>query len=182
MAATGTELGKKVKGIMDKGELVSNDVMFAILEKKLLSPECKHGVIFDGFPRNIAQAQELDKMMTKLQKKLSCVIEFKVPDENLIGRITGRLIHEPSGRTYHIKNNPPKVPMKDDVTGEPLIQRPDDNVKVLEERLKVYHSQTKPLIEFYSNPAHKGLLKVVIASKPLDQVFKDVEDILKSLP
>ncbi|XP_065897887.1 adenylate kinase 2, mitochondrial-like [Dysidea avara] len=149
IVASGSALGKKVKGIMDAGQLVEDGLMVDMIDDSIKKPECKKGFILDGFPRTVVQAEMLDKMLAKNNSKLDTVIEFAIDDSLLVKRITGRLLHKPSGRTYHEEFNPPKVPMKDDVTGEPLIKRSDDNETTLLKRLKVYHDYTRPLVDYY---------------------------------
>eukprot|EP00494_Astrolonche_serrata_P023112 UN23369 len=143
--AAKTDLGKKAKAIMERGDLVPDDVVVGIVQDAIKRPECAKGFILDGFPRTLKQAEALDKMLDEQNKKIDDVILFDVPDDVLVKRITGRRIHKPSGRSYHLEFNPPKVEGKDDVTGEKLIQRKDDNEETLRPRLKNYHNQTMPL-------------------------------------
>ncbi|KAG8925783.1 adenylate kinase [Tulasnella sp. 418] len=145
-----TPLGVEAKKIMDAGGLVSDDIMVGMIKDQLENnKDCKNGFILDGFPRTVPQAEKLDSMLESRKEKLDHVVELKIADQLLISRITGRLIHSASGRTYHREFNPPKKPMVDDVTGEPLIQRSDDNVDTLRKRLAAFHSQTGPVIEYY---------------------------------
>ncbi|KAG7086414.1 Adenylate kinase [Marasmius oreades] len=147
-----TPLGVEAKKIMDAGGLVSDEIMVGIIKEQLENNKaCKNGFVLDGFPRTVPQAQRLDGMLESRKEKLDSVVQLLIDDQLLISRITGRLIHPASGRTYHKEFNPPKVPMKDDVTGESLIQRSDDNVEALRKRLGVYHSQTGPVAEYYKN-------------------------------
>jgi len=141
----GTELGKEAKKYMDAGQLVPDDVIIGLVKERIKQPDCEKGFLFDGFPRTIPQAEA----MKEAGVKIDYVVEIFVPDEEIIKRISGRRVHLPSGRTYHIIYNPPKVEGKDDVTGEPLIQRDDDKEEVVRERLKVYHEQTEPLVDYY---------------------------------
>ncbi len=143
----GSALGLKAKSIMDKGDLVSDDIIINLIKDRIVADDCKHGYLFDGVPRTIPQAQ----MLAKQNIRFDYVIELQVEDSKIIDRMTGRRVHPQSGRTYHIKYNPPKIEDKDDLSGEPLIQRSDDNEKTVKQRLAVYHKQTKPLIEFYQN-------------------------------
>lgn len=151
----GTELGLKVKAVMEKGELVSDEIILALVKERISRPDCAQGFLFDGFPRTIPQAQALlDNGIN-----IDAVVELQVPDEKIVKRMSGRRVHLPSGRTYHVVYNPPKVEGKDDITGEPLVVRPDDQEETVRERLKVYHAQTEPLISFYRNLAGKTSLK-----------------------
>lgn len=148
--AKGTQLGLEAKKIMDNGGLVSDDIMVNMIKDELTNnPACKNGFILDGFPRTIPQAEKLDQMLTERGTPLEAAVELKVDDDLLVARITGRLIHQASGRSYHKLFNPPKVDMKDDVTGEPLVQRSDDNEESLKKRLSAYHNQTEPIVDFY---------------------------------
>ncbi|KAL1924903.1 uncharacterized protein VTP21DRAFT_4557 [Calcarisporiella thermophila] len=145
-----TKLGLEAKKIMDQGGLVGDDIMVGMIKDNLENnQECKNGFILDGFPRTVVQAEKLDQMLEGKKQKLDCVVEMQIDDSLLVSRITGRLIHPASGRTYHKEFNPPKTPMKDDITGEPLIQRSDDNAETLKKRLDAYHKQTKPVVEYY---------------------------------
>lgn len=145
----GTPLGLKVKSIMESGALVSDDIILELIKDRIQHPDCKNGFLLDGFPRTIAQADGLEEMGIKLDS----VIEIDVSDDEIIKRLSGRRVHPGSGRVYHVEFNPPKVDCVDDITGEPLIQRKDDQVDVIKQRLEVYHQQTKPLIKYYSEKA-----------------------------
>ena len=148
----GTELGKQAKKIMDEGGLVSDDIIMGMVKERIAQDDCKNGFLLDGFPRTIAQAEALRDAGVKID----AVVEIDVPDEEIIKRLSGRRVHPGSGRTYHVLYNPPKEEGKDDVTGEPLIQRDDDKEETVRKRLDVYHQQTEPLIEFYSQWAASG--------------------------
>ena len=145
--AQGTELGLNAKKTMESGGLVSDDVIIAMVQERLSQPDCNNGFLFDGFPRTIVQAEALSNAGIHLDY----VIEIAVDDEEIIKRLSGRRIHQPSGRVYHITNQPPKVAGIDDKTGEPLIQRDDDKEETIRKRLKVYHDQTEPLINYYES-------------------------------
>ena len=141
----GTELGLIAKGVMDSGGLVSDDLIINLVKERIAQPDCVNGFLFDGFPRTIPQAEALVKAGVELDH----VLEIAVEDEEIVQRIAGRRVHEASGRVYHTVYNPPKVEGKDDATGEDLVQRKDDTEETVRHRLSVYHSQTKPLVEFY---------------------------------
>lgn len=168
----GTPLGKQAKTIMDRGDLVPDDLVIGLINDKIKTPECRRGFILDGFPRTEEQAKALDRLMADQQTKIDRVYELNVPDELLTERMTGRRVHKPSGRTYHVKFNPPKVQDKDDVTGEPLIQRSDDKEDVIKNRLVQYHKMTVPLINYYRN---QSKLVTIDATKNI----KDITDQLK---
>jgi adenylate kinase len=148
----GTPLGVEAKKVMDAGGLVSDDIILGLIKERLQQPDCANGFLFDGFPRTIPQAEALKEQGVNLDY----VVEVDVEDEEIIKRMSGRRVHPASGRTYHVVFNPPRVEGKDDVTGEDLIQRADDNAETVRKRLEVYHSQTKPLVEFYSKWARSG--------------------------
>lgn len=142
-------LGLKVKSIMDSGALVSDDVILELIRERIQLPDCKNGFLLDGFPRTLAQADGLAEMGISLD----FVLVIDVDDEEIIKRLSGRRVHPDSGRIYHIEFNPPKTNGVDDETGEPLIQRDDDQVDVIKQRLEVYHQLTEPLINYYSDKA-----------------------------
>ena len=145
----GTELGLIAKSVMDSGGLVSDDLIINLVKERISQDDCKNGFLFDGFPRTIPQAEALVKAGVELDH----VLEIAVEDEEIVQRIAGRRVHEASGRVYHVVYNPPKVEGKDDVTGEALVQRKDDTEETVRHRLSVYHSQTKPLVDFYQKLA-----------------------------
>jgi adenylate kinase len=148
----GTEMGLAAKKIMDTGGLVSDDIIIGLVKERIAQPDCANGFLFDGFPRTIVQADA----MKAAGVKLDLVLEIDVPDEAIIERMSGRRVHVASGRVYHVKYNPPKVAGKDDVTGEDLIQRVDDEETTVRNRLTVYKNQTRPLVDYYSNWAASG--------------------------
>jgi adenylate kinase len=148
----GTPLGKAAKKVMDAGQLVSDDIIVSLVKERLREPDCAAGYLFDGFPRTIPQAEA----MKAAAVRLDVVLEIDVPDEDIIERMGGRRVHLASGRTYHVKYNPPRVAGRDDVTGERLIQRDDDMEAVVRKRLEVYHAQTSVLIDYYSKWAATG--------------------------
>lgn len=142
----GTPLGVQVKAIVDSGQLVPDDLIVAIVKDRIGHPDCQKGFLLDGFPRTVAQAEALSKVTP-----IDFVIDIDVPAEDIVKRLSGRRIHPASGRIYHIYTQPPRVAGKDDVTGEPLTQRPDDSESTVRDRLAVYQNQTHPLREYYKN-------------------------------
>ncbi|MFV8823922.1 adenylate kinase [Thauera sp. WH-2] len=148
----GTPLGLEAKKVMDAGGLVSDDIIIGLVKDRLQQDDCKSGYMFDGFPRTLPQADA----MKDAGVPIDFVLEIDVPDAEIVERMSGRRAHLASGRTYHVKYNPPKVEGKDDVTGEDLVQRDDDKEETVKKRLDVYHSQTKPLVEYYSKWAASG--------------------------
>ncbi len=147
----GTPLGLQAKAVMDSGALVSDDIIIGLVKERIAQPDCAKGFLFDGFPRTIPQADA----MKDAGVKLDYVLEIDVPFDAIIERMSGRRSHPASGRTYHVKFNPPKVAGHDDVTGEPLIQRDDDKEDTVKKRLEVYDAQTRPLVDYYSQWAAK---------------------------
>ena len=148
----GTPLGLAAKKVMDRGELVSDDIIIGLVKERIKAPDASVGFLFDGFPRTIPQAAAMADAGVNLQH----VVEIVVPDELIVERMSGRRTHLPSGRTYHVKFNPPKVEGKDDITGEPLVQRDDDKEETVKKRLAVYHKQTEPLVSYYAEWASSG--------------------------
>jgi adenylate kinase len=148
----GTPLGVAAKKVMDSGALVGDDIIIGLVKERIAQPDCVNGFLFDGFPRTIPQAQA----MRDAAVPLDVVLEIDVPDSAIIERMSGRRVHLASGRTYHVKHNPPRVEGRDDVTGEPLIQRDDDQEATVRKRLEVYQSQTRPLVDYYASWADSG--------------------------
>ena len=148
----GTDLGMKAKEYMDSGGLVPDEVIIGLVKERIQEADCAKGFLFDGFPRTIPQADA----MKDAGVAIDAVVEIDVPDDEIIKRMSGRRAHLASGRTYHIVYNPPKVEGKDDVTGEPLVQRDDDKEEVVKKRLDVYHAQTEPLVDYYKKWADSG--------------------------
>ena len=148
----GTPLGVAAKKVMDSGALVSDDIIIGLVKERLRLPDCAPGYLFDGFPRTIPQADA----MKEAAVAIDYVLEIDVPDEAIVERMSGRRVHVASGRTYHVKFNPPRVPDRDDATGELLIQRDDDREETVKKRLAVYHAQTEPLIAYYAKWAASG--------------------------
>ena len=172
--ASRSSLGKKVSNILDSGGLVSDDVIGSLIEDRLKTSDCVNGSLFDGVPRTLGQAQILDEMGVTF----SHVIEILVKDEVIVERMSGRRVHPASGRNYHVTFNPPKSEGLDDVSGEELIQREDDKPETVIKRLSVYHEQTKPLTNFYSNIANKTGLNYfsVDGTNSVQEVFKDIKE------
>ncbi len=151
----GSELGVKAKKVMDAGGLVSDDIIIGMVKERIEADDCQEGYLFDGFPRTIPQAEALREAGVPID----AVVEIDVPDEEIIRRMSGRRVHMASGRTYHVVFNPPKTEGEDDLTGEPLVQRDDDQEETVRARLKAYHDQTEPLIGFYAAEAEAGNCK-----------------------
>ena len=147
--AQGSELGKAAKKIMDAGGLVSDDIILGLVKERITDDDCANGFLFDGFPRTIPQAEGLDDSGVSIDR----VVEIAVDDEEIVSRMSGRRVHPASGRTYHVVFNPPKQEGLDDETGEPLVQRDDDKEETVRARLRVYHEQTKPLVDYYQSKA-----------------------------
>ncbi|KAH0286986.1 adenylate kinase [Aureobasidium namibiae CBS 147.97] len=167
-----TELGRQAKKIMDQGGLVSDEIMIGMIKSELENnSECKSGFILDGFPRTVAQAERLDAMLKARQQSLKHAVELRIDDELLVSRITGRLVHPASGRSYHKIFNPPQKSMTDDITGEPLIQRADDNEATLKKRLATYHDQTAPVISYYQKT---NIWRGIDASQEPGAVWKNI--------
>tara|TARA_B100000700_G_scaffold320188_1_gene416979 strand:- start:489 stop:1130 length:642 start_codon:yes stop_codon:yes gene_type:complete len=155
-----TELGLQAKALMDKGILVSDEVIVGLVEDRISKGDCKNGFLFDGFPRTIPQAQAL----VDRDIPIDAVVEIHVPDQDIIERMSGRRMHPGSGRNYHLVYNPPKIDGKDDLTGENLVQREDDKPETVKDRLKVYEDQTAPLIDFYLDMSKQDKLKYIKVS------------------
>lgn len=183
--AAGTEVGKQAQEVMKAGKLVSDDIVIGIIKDRIQEPDCAKGFILDGFPRTVVQAKAVDQLLASGCEKVNSVVALTVPDEVLEERICGRWIHKKSGRSYHVKFSPPKslggaTPttdnMKDDQTGEPLIQRPDDTAEALKKRMASYHSETVPILTHYK-PA--GIVHAVNANQSIDGVWKEIEGVIK---
>lgn len=177
--AAGTPLGLSAKSIMESGGLVSDDIIIALVQERLTHDDCQHGFLFDGFPRTLVQADALKKAGIYLDH----VIEIAVDGNEIIQRISGRRIHQPSGRVYHVINHPPKHAGLDDVTGEPLIQRDDDKEETIKKRLEVYHRQTAPLIDYYKKEAQQegtraAQCHTVMGTGSVEEIFERIIHIL----
>mgnify|MGYP006273999239 CR=1 FL=1 len=174
----GTELGKKAKAFMDEGKLVTDEIIIGLVKDRIAEPDCENGFLLDGFPRTVPQADALKAAGVSID----AVVEIDVPDDTIVERMAGRRVHPNSGRTYHLKYNPPATDGKDDQTGEELIQRDDDKPEVVKDRLSVYHDQTAPLVEYYQSESRSNADLVYIrvdGTQPIDQVQKDILDGLK---
>ncbi|KAK9811441.1 hypothetical protein WJX72_003964 [[Myrmecia] bisecta] len=167
--AAKTPLGLEAKKAMDAGALVSDDLVVGLIEQNIKKPDCRTGFILDGFPRTVPQAQKLDEMLQTKGTGVDKVLNFDVPDSLLVERVTGRWIHPASGRSYHEKFAPPKVPGVDDITGEPLIRRKDDNAETLKTRLAAFQAQTTPLVQYY-----KDRVVHIAADKSQDAVAEQI--------
>ncbi|KGP64460.1 adenylate kinase [Legionella norrlandica] len=179
--AQGTPLGLSAKKIMESGGLVSDDIIIDLVKERLKKPDCARGFLFDGFPRTLVQAEALKQAGIHLDY----VIEIAVDDEEIIKRISGRRIHQPSGRVYHILYHPPKEPGKDDITGESLIQRDDDKEETIRKRLEVYHSQTAPLVKYYKDWAESGSKEApkfhtISGTGTVEQIFDNIVTVLET--
>ncbi len=173
----GTELGKKAKEYMDKGQLVPDELTVQLLLDRVANEDCKNGYVLDGFPRTIPQADVLDSELTKLGDKVDFAINVDVPDENIVRRMSGRRACLKCGATYHIEHIPPKTEGICDKCGSELVQREDDKPETVQNRLSVYHEQTQPLIDYYDK---KNILKTVDGTKDMQEVFGDIVGILNA--
>jgi len=167
-----TDLGKKAQALMDAGILVSDEVIVGLVEQRINQQDCQSGFLFDGFPRTIPQAEALIERSVEID----FVVEIDVPDEEIISRMSGRRMHPGSGRNYHIEFNPPKIADIDDESGEPLVQREDDNPETVKDRLEVYSNQTLPLIEFYLERSESIKYIRVSGSESPELVSKNILD------
>ena len=172
-----TPLGKKVKDVMDRGDLVSDDIILRIIESRINRPDAHNGFILDGFPRTVAQAQAMDEIIARNGLSLDAIINLSVPEDELVKRFTGRRVAEGSGRVYHTEYNPPKQKGRCDETGEPLKQRKDDTEEVVRHRLSVYQEETTPVIRFYKS---QDRLTEVDGQQPMEDVFKEIRSVVKS--
>lgn len=171
----GTELGKKAKEYMDKGALVPDELVVDLVADRIKQDDCKNGYVFDGFPRTIPQAEALDKALEEMGSKIDFAIDIDVPDENIINRMSGRRACLACGATYHVQFNAPKAEGICDVCGKELVLRDDDKPETVKTRLQVYHTQTQPLIDYYSQ---KGVLKSVDGTQDVADVFQSIVDVL----
>ena len=179
----GTELGAKAKGYMDKGELLPDELVVDLIMDRLSQDDAKQGFILDGFPRTVPQAEALDAAMVAADRKLSAVIVIEVPDEDLIERLSGRRVNPKTGRTYHIKFDPPKHEGVDDIDGTKLIQRDDDKPETIANRLKVYHDQTAPVIGYYEaeSAENKALVRRIDGTRDPDEVYRHIRALVATV-
>ena len=172
-----TDIGLKAKVLMEKGELVPDELILDLVKDRINEDDCSNGFLFDGFPRTLEQAKALQMRGVKID----CVIEIMVDDKEIIERMSGRRVHSASGRTYHIKHNPPKKENIDDETGEPLIQRADVNEETVKKRLEIYHEQTSPLIDFYKKAAQIENGNKYVEINGIGEILSIQEQIISSL-
>lgn len=173
----GTDIGLKAKSVMDSGALVTDDIIIDLVKERITQDDCKEGFLFDGFPRTIPQAEA----MRDAGVEIDIVMEINVPDDEIVRRLSGRRVHPDSGRVYHVVFNPPEVEGKDDVTGEPLVQRDDDKEGTVRKRLSVYHDQTKPLVKFYTEMEknNKSVRFITIdGTRSINQIMTDIKECL----
>lgn len=172
----GTELGKQAKILMDAGQLVPDDLIIALVQERVAQPDCEKGFLLDGFPRTIPQADALKAAGIGIDY----VLEFEVPDEVIVERMSGRRVHPASGRSYHVVYNPPKTEGKDDITGEDLIIRADDKPETVLDRLKVYHTSTQPLVDYYQTEAKAGNTRYFCldGTRTVEAISRELDKIL----
>ena len=175
----GTEIGMQAKSIIDKGELVSDEIVIGIVRDRIFSTECECGYMLDGFPRTLAQAEKLDQILSDRNQKIDVVFRLCVPDDMAIRRIAGRRFHITSGRSYNIDFNPPKLEGRDDITGEKLVQREDDKEEIVQSRLNTYHEQTEPLVRYYQA---QGILKAIDGTGSPENIFDEIKKTLNEVP
>jgi len=175
----GTEIGMQAKSIIDKGELVSDEIVIGIVRDRIFSTECECGYMLDGFPRTLAQAEKLDQILSDRNQKIDVVLRLCVPDDMAIRRIAGRRFHITSGRSYNIEFNPPKIEGRDDITGEKLVQREDDKEEIVQSRLNTYHELTEPLVRYYQK---QGILKAIDGSGSPENIYAEIKQTLNDVP
>ncbi len=174
-SSSGSKIGLELKAVIDGGNLVSDEIVVGIVEERIFQNDCAVGYMLDGFPRNKEQAKKLDAMLVGQNQKIDIVLRFLLKDEVVVRRIAGRRFHVESGRSYHVEFNPPEITGKDDLTGEPLIQRADDNEEVVQSRLNIYHEQTEPLVKYYEK---KGVLVSIDGLGTPAEVFAKIKTAL----
>ena len=174
-----TEIGMQAKSIIDKGELVSDEIVIGIVRDRIFSTECECGYMLDGFPRTLAQAEKLDQILSDRNQKIDVVFRLCVPDDMAIRRIAGRRFHITSGRSYNIEFNPPKIEGRDDITGEKLVQREDDKEEIVQSRLNTYHDLTEPLVRYYQK---QGILKAIDGTGSPENIYAEIKKTLNEVP
>ena len=175
----GTEIGMQAKSIIDKGELVSDELVIGIVRDRIFSTECECCYMLDGFPRTLPQAEKLDQILSDRNQKIDVVLRLCVPDDMAIRRIAGRRFHITSGRSYNIEFNPPKIEGRDDITGEKLVQREDDKEEIVQSRLNTYHELTEPLVRYYQK---KGILKAIDGTGLPENIYAEIKQTLNEVP
>ena len=175
----GTEIGMQAKSIIDKGELVSDEIVIGIVRDRIFSTECECGYMLDGFPRTLAQAEKLDQILSDRNQKIDVVFRLCVPDDMAIRRIAGRRFHITSGRSYNIEFNPPKIEGRDDITGEKLVQREDDKEEIVQSRLNTYHELTEPLVRYYQK---QGIIKAIDGAGSPENIYAEIKQTLNEVP
>tara|TARA_B100000959_G_C14940589_1_gene607630 strand:- start:60 stop:725 length:666 start_codon:yes stop_codon:yes gene_type:complete len=175
----GTEIGMQAKSIIDKGELVSDELVIGIVRDRIFSTECECGYMLDGFPRTLAQAEKLDQILSDRNQKIDVVFRLCVPDDMAIRRIAGRRFHITSGRSYNIEFNPPKIEGRDDITGEKLVQREDDKEEIVQSRLNTYHELTEPLVRYYQK---QGIIKAIDGAGSPEKIYAEIKKNLNEVP
>ena len=174
----GTEIGMQAKSIIDKGELVSDEIVIGIVRDRIFSTECECGYMLDGFPRTLAQAEKLDQILSDRNQKIDVVFRLCVPDDMAIRRIAGRRFHITSGRSYNIEFNPPKIEGRDDITGEKLVQREDDKEEIVQSRLNTYHELTEPLVRYYQK---QGIIKAIDGAGSPENIYAEIKQTLNEV-
>ncbi len=174
-SSSGSKIGLELKAVIDGGNLVSDEIVVGIVEERIFQNDCAVGYMLDGFPRNKEQAKKLDAMLVGQNQKIDIVLRLLLKDEVVVRRIAGRRFHVESGRSYHVEFYPPEIAGKDDLTGEPLIQRADDNEEVVQSRLNIYHEQTEPLVKYYEK---KGVLVSIDGLGTPDEIFAKIKTAL----
>ena len=175
----GTEIGMQAKSIIDKGELVSDEIVIGIVRDRIFSTECECSYMLDGFPRTFAQAEKLDQILSDRNQKIDVVFRLCVPDDMAIRRIAGRRFHITSGRSYNTEFNPPKLEGRDDITGEKLVQREDDKEEIVQSRLNTYHELTEPLVRYYQK---QGILKAIDGTGSPEKIYAEIKQTLNEVP
>ena len=172
---SGSKIGLELKAVMDGGNLVSDDIVVGIVEERIFQNDCAAGYMLDGFPRNKVQAKKLEAMLAGQDQQIDIVLRLLVDDDIVVRRIAGRRFHVKSGRSYHVEFNPPQIAGKDDLTGEPLTQRADDNEVIVQSRLNIYREQTEPLVKYYEE---KGVLVSIDSFGTPDEIFTKIKTAL----